>query len=80
MKNSKLISLLETFSEDEMNKFVDFAAASYHNTNEALTRFASYLKKQHPEFPAEKVEKQPVFQMVFPNEPVDKKKLSYHMN
>ena len=80
MKNSKLIELLDTFSSEEMQRFTQFVASPFFNKNDDLTRFADLLQKFHPEFAAEKIKKEKVFQKLFPSTAFDKKQLAYLMN
>lgn len=80
MKKSKLIEMLESFSSQEMQRFVEFVSSPYYNKNEDLIRFVQILQKTHPDFPADKVKKEKVFQKLFPGQPFDKKELAYNMN
>lgn len=80
MKKSKLIDLLGAFSPSEMSRFVDFVASPYFNKNEDLVRFVDLLQQFHPEFPAEKIEKEKIFKKLFPGQRYDQKELAYTMN
>ena len=80
MKNSKLTSLLTSFSEAEMDRFVKFAHADYHNSNKEILQLLLYLRKQYPDFEADQMEKEVLFNAVFPDVAYDKKQLSYQMN
>lgn len=80
MKKSKLLALISTFTETELCQFKEFVASPYFNKEEVLVRFAAYLEICAPDFPAEKVEKERVFAILFPGMPFDAKLLAYQMN
>lgn len=80
MENSKLTSLLRTFSAAEMDRFVKFAHADYHNTNAEILQLLLYLQEQYPDFEASRMEKEVLFNAVFKEAKYDKKQLSYQMN
>lgn len=80
MKNSKLIGLLSSFTEDELNDFEDFVASPYFNKREDLLPFYQVLKGCAPTFPDYQLKKQDIFQQVFPGKPYDEKRFAYLMN
>ena len=80
MKNSKLIDLLATFSNDEMQSFDAFIRSPYFNTREELVPLFRYLRDQAPEFPEKALQKENVFRVVFPGQTYDEKQLAYRMN
>jgi hypothetical protein len=80
MKNSKLVSLLSAFSNEEMEAFDAFICSPYFNNREELIPLFRYLKGHHPSFPEKPLEKERVFAAVFPGEPFDEKQLAYRMN
>ncbi len=80
MEKSKLIELLQTFSATDFRRFRDFVASPYYNKNEDLISFLSYLEQYAPEFPKDKIQKEAVFQALFPKEPFDKMQMAHLMN
>jgi hypothetical protein len=65
MENSKLFSLLRTFSRKEMRLFDDFLCSPYHNTNRQLNVFFDAIKKHHPGFSSPRLEKEKLHRAVF---------------
>ncbi len=80
MNDSKLIALLRTFNKPELRKFQDFVASPFFNTNEELLVFYAYLKKIAPHFPLKKIERQYVYNALFPQQKYDDKHLNYLMS
>lgn len=80
MEKSKLIELLKSFQPTDFRRFREFVASPYFNKNEDLIRFLSYLEDQAPDFPFGKIKKEGVFQLLFPQEAYDKKKMAHLMN
>ncbi|MEM1322380.1 MAG: hypothetical protein AAGG75_19110 [Bacteroidota bacterium] len=80
MINSKLITLLSTFSTRELREFKDFVASPFFNKNEELVRFYGYLKKWAPEFPPRKIDRHKVFTQLYPDQPFDEKQMNYLMS
>lgn len=65
MENTRIIELLKTFSEKEMNGMSDFVASGYFNQNENVVKLFSILKKYYPEFESEMLSKEKVFLKIF---------------
>jgi len=65
MNKSKVVILLRSFSKEELKKFKDFLKSPYFNKNETLLRYFSELKKNFPEFDAEKVTKEEIYHKLF---------------
>ncbi|OWY24707.1 hypothetical protein C7N43_14785 [Sphingobacteriales bacterium UPWRP_1] len=65
MKKSKLITLLQTFSDKEMKRFVEFAQSPYFNKSKNLSRFCELLAKIHPEFSEDSIAKERLYTEVF---------------
>lgn len=65
MNKSKVIILLKSFSREELKKFNDFLKSPYFNTNETIVRLFSELKKYYPEFDAEKISKEKIYNKLF---------------
>jgi hypothetical protein len=68
MQKTKLLSVLKTLSEKEMDLFVKWMSSTFFNTNKNLLVLTEYLSTIHPEFADEKIEKAIVAAHVFPNE------------
>ena len=68
MQKTKLISVMRTFSEKEMNLFVKWMSSPFFNTNKNLSSLCDYLAEAYPNFSDEKIEKTIVSAHVFPNE------------
>jgi len=75
MKDASLIKILTTLSIKECNKFVLFVQSPYFNKDEYIVRLLKYLKKLHPKYKEEAVEKVLIFKKIFKQEPFDYLKL-----
>lgn len=65
MNNSLLLSILKNFDKQQLKDFTLFVKSPYFNTNKALISLAEYIRKQHPEFAEQKLEKEFVFRKLF---------------
>ncbi len=79
MKKNNLITLLSTFTKNEMKRFGKFVASPYFHSGRNLTPLYSILKKHHPEFSDEKISEEKIFCTLHPKEKFDKKKSSQLM-
>ncbi len=79
MLNSKLISILKTFSARELNSFEKLVASPFFNINEEVSGLFALLKKQCPELDEKNVEKKIVFKNLFPGKRYSEQKLRYVM-
>ena len=77
MKNTKLIALLRTFTAAELRQFGDFVASPFFNKRQELVQFYSLLRQCAPEFAAEQVDRQRLFQLLYPSEPFNSKQVDY---
>jgi len=68
MKNTKLISLLKTFSKTEAGRLKDYVSSSYYNKNKHVTQLCNVVLGYHPEFDSLKLEDEKVYQKLFPGE------------
>lgn len=75
MQDSKLIEILKVFSPKEWKDFEKFVNSPYFSTGRDVGGLYSILKKHHPEFNSEKLEKENVFSSLFPGEAFNEKKL-----
>lgn len=80
MKNSKLIALLSTFNAEDWRWFSKFIKSPYFNSREELLPFAEYLRKLAPDFKEKQIEKEKVFQKLYPKKKFDEKWLGHLMN
>lgn len=80
MNNSKLITLLRTFTPSELSELGDFVASPYFNKREEVIRLFDFLYQFGPKFEDESIQKDTAFKYVFPGEAYDDKQLAYQMN
>ena len=80
MKNSKLIDLLKTFDSKELREFRDFVKSPFFNKNQELVLFYDYLKKIAPKFSEKKIDRNVVYQSLFPQKKYDDKHFKYLMS
>lgn len=81
MENSKLFLLLKTFNTSELRAFKDFVESPYFNKKEELVRLYAYFKKLASKgFPTAKLQRQVVFEYLYPGKPYDEKQLNYDMS
>jgi len=80
MKNSKLLALLKTFSAEDWRWFSKFIKSPYFNAREELVPFFDYLRKLAPDFKEKAIEKERVFEKLYPNKKMDEKLLGHLMN
>ncbi len=66
MQKSKLISLLVTFSNNEMSGFGDFVSSPFFNKEKVLVKLAGYLSGFHPHYDKPELEKEKVFAHLYP--------------
>jgi hypothetical protein len=76
MKETKLISLLKTFTPAEIKDFEKFLASPYHNSGRNFKPLYIYLKRLYPEFPAEKLTDEKIFKKIYPKKKYVKKSSS----
>jgi len=65
MIQSKLILLLKTFSEEEMEACTLFLKSPYHNTDSKLVSLFKLIYTAYPEFEREKVDRRLIFEHLF---------------
>lgn len=68
MYKSKVIEIMESFSTEEMNRFVYFVKASYFNPRTSLIPLVEIIKKNHPNFKDDWLEKTTLYESLFPGE------------
>ena len=67
MIKSSVISILNTFSQEEIKQFEDFLNSPFHNKNAKVIQFFNVLKEYHPGFDDEKLTKENLFKELFGN-------------
>ncbi len=75
MENTKLITLLKTFSRSEFLEFKQFIASPFFNSRKDLIPFYNYLRKQGPHFDPAHLKQEVVYKKVFPGKPFDSRHL-----
>ena len=65
MNNSLLLSILKNFDKQQLKDFSSFVKSPYFNTNKAIISLTEYIRKQHPEFSGQKLEKEFVYRKIF---------------
>lgn len=63
---SKLVQLLQTFSEEELKAFDAWLRSPWCNSNKNLPRLLEKLRKYHPDFDNERLTKEKLFYQVLP--------------
>lgn len=67
MHNSKLISLLKSFSKAEFKEFEKFVASPFHSRGRNLLPLFKFIKKFYPEFSHKHLEIRYVFKTLYPD-------------
>lgn len=75
MQDSKLVEILKVFSQKEWKDFEKFVNSPYFSTGRDVSGLYTILKKHHPEFSSDKLDKEKVFSALFPSEQFNEKKL-----
>lgn len=66
MKNSQVVEILKVFSQKEIKEFGDFVRSPFFNKNQSVVTFFDHLKKYHPDFPDDKIDKKKIHIKMFP--------------
>lgn len=80
MHNSRLLTYLTSLTKSELKSFHLFLQSPYFNQNQNLVELFQYLQKYHPKFSPRKVEKQRVFETVFPEKAYNEGKMNILMS
>lgn len=72
MKNSKLINILKTFSDEEMKLFEKFLASPFHNSGKNCTPLFRQMQKYYPEFDTEKINYENLHKRLYPGKRFNK--------
>lgn len=79
MLNSKLISILKTFSAREVTDFERLVNSPFFNVNADVSALFGLLKKQFPDLDEKKLEKKTIFKNLFSGKRYNEQKLRYVM-
>ncbi len=74
MLKSKLITLLKTFSKEEMKEFEKFISSPYFSSGRNLKPFYNAIKKYHPLFNSIHFTAEKIFKKLYPEKKYDMKK------
>ncbi|KAA3636792.1 MAG: hypothetical protein DWQ02_07645, partial [Bacteroidetes bacterium] len=66
MYKSKLIKLLSLLTPEESRMFYKFIRSVFYQNNANVVRLYEYLRKYYPDFPEKKLQKELVFEKLFP--------------
>lgn len=77
MVKSKLITLLKTFSKEEMKEFDKFISSPYFLSGRNLKPLYSVIKKYHPDFSSPHFTKERIFGKLYPGKKFDGKKTTH---
>ena len=72
--------MMLSLDKAEVLRFLEFVTSPYFNKRKEQVILAKYLKKHHPDFAPEYFGKERIFQLLFPGESFDLKKLRYEMS
>ena len=67
MNNSILIELLGKLTTKELKEFGEYIRSPFFNKNESVIKLFDYLRKQYPQFAEEKIQKEIVYNTIFPS-------------
>ncbi|MBZ0201625.1 MAG: hypothetical protein K8I03_01265 [Ignavibacteria bacterium] len=79
MKNSKLITLLKTFSKEEMRSFGKFIDSPYFTSGRNLKPLFTILKRHHPKFESSQLSDRRILTKLNPEEEFDKNKSAVYL-
>ncbi|MBZ0203190.1 MAG: hypothetical protein K8I03_09265 [Ignavibacteria bacterium] len=77
MVKNKLITLLRTFSKEEMKEFEKFISSPYFSRGRNLKPLYSVIKKYHPDFSSPHFTKEKIFRKLYPGKKFDGKKTTH---
>ncbi len=71
MINTKLITILKTFSKSEINKFRDFVNSPYFNKNQNVINLCKVVLDQYPDFNSTNFTEEKIYAKIFNKEKFD---------
>lgn len=75
MKKHKLIRFLSVMEAEQLQRFTDFIASPYYNTNKRVIALGEYLIQNIKATTDDEMDREEMYQVVFPNEPYQDNKL-----
>jgi len=69
MYKTSVISILKSLTKDELKEFNKFIVSPFFNNQPSLTKFYLQLRKFHPEFTGDNINRTVVFQKLYPGKP-----------
>ncbi len=66
MRSSKVFQLLTALNTQEFKEFGEFIKSPYFNSNKNIIKIFDILKKYYPAFDSERLEKEIIFEKIFP--------------
>jgi len=76
MKDNKLLTVLKLLSPADCKRLKDFAHSPYFNKNETILKLLNYLLSHAPEWKAENIKDEKVWEVVYPQKMYDKTAIS----
>ncbi len=71
MKDTKLISLLRTFTKTEAGRLKEYVRSPYYNKHKHVTQLCNLVMSYYPEFNSPALEDEKVYQKIFPGSKFD---------
>jgi hypothetical protein len=71
MNNSNLIDLLRRFDTHQKKRFLDFIDSPYFNSHAKTAELGHYLLDEIPSFTSKNLQKERIFQAMFPEKTYD---------
>ena len=68
MENTKLISVLKTFTKPEVIKFREFVSSPFYNKNQKVLALCEEVLKHYPDFKKDECTDEKIFEKMFGNE------------
>lgn len=75
MKETKLISLLQTFDNSELKALDKFIQSPYFNSSEVIAKLWEHIKKHSTSFDSPQLSKEKTFKKIYPKETFNDKRL-----
>lgn len=66
MKNSSIIKIIDSFTEDEVSEFLDFLKSPFHNKKSGVIKLYAEIKKHYPDFKKDELEKEKLWEKLYP--------------
>jgi hypothetical protein len=66
MQSNKFITILKSFSGEEIKEFGLFVKSPYHNRNNNAIKYYEIIRKYYPEFNSEQLTKENIYKQLYP--------------